>query len=164
MKQHGFTLIEVLVVISIIGILSAIGTLQFQHYVNKANVEKQTKELYSDLMTARTEALIKQGNKRMVIYPTYYSYTSMGGAWSKGYSKAVRYNLQWAGGGTSKIIDFDERGLFDIVSNGNTSICVNHAAASDAVYNSVVVFSTRIQMGKLNEGATSCAKDNIVVK
>lgn len=163
MKNRGFTLIEILVVIAIIGILGSIATLQFQKYMNKANVEKQTKELYADLMTARTEALTKQGNKRVIITPKFYSFTSTGGMWSKSYTKPVLFDLQWAGGGISRTLDFDERGLFDIVNNGNTSVCVNNAAATDAVYNSVVVFSTRIQLGKLNEGA-ACASTNITVR
>ncbi|MBI5657285.1 MAG: prepilin-type N-terminal cleavage/methylation domain-containing protein, partial [Geobacter sp.] len=60
MRQHGFTLVELMIVICIAGILIAIATLQFNTYVTKTNIEAQTKMLFSDLMKVRSEALFQK--------------------------------------------------------------------------------------------------------
>lgn len=159
-NNNAFTLVEVLVVIVIIGLLLSIGTIDFVKYFDKAKIEGQTKELYADLMLARTQAITKQRANRVVISAAQFAMYSTQAAGALEYTKILKYPVTWAGGGTSKTIDFDERGLFDIVNNGNTSICVNGSVADIAVYNSVVVFSTRMQMGKLHIGG-SCASTNI---
>ena len=162
-NSNAFTLIELLVVMAIMGILMTIGTLNFSYYITKGKVEGQTKELYSDLMSARTQALTKQRANRVVISATQFQMYSSQDPGALLFTKTLKYGVTWAGGGTSKTIDFDERGLFSVVSNSNTSICVNGSVGDSAVYNSVVVFSTRMHMGKLNVGG-SCASDNIDVK
>ena len=53
MKRDGFTLIELIIVIAIIGILAVALGFQFTGWMARYQVESQIKAMHSDLMTAR---------------------------------------------------------------------------------------------------------------
>ncbi len=69
MKNRGVTLIELVVVISIISILVIALGFTYQGWVGGYKVEKQTKELYSDLMNARGMAMTRN-RAYFVDFPT----------------------------------------------------------------------------------------------
>lgn len=63
-KKKGFTLVEVLVVIAILGILSAIVIPKYTHYTEKARMETATKgveRVYSACLLAES-TLVSEGN------------------------------------------------------------------------------------------------------
>jgi prepilin-type N-terminal cleavage/methylation domain-containing protein len=59
MKQDGLTLVEVIVVVSIISVLVVALGFQFQGWMARYNVESQIKTMHIDLMTARQRAMQK---------------------------------------------------------------------------------------------------------
>jgi len=167
-SRKGFSLIEILVVVTILGTLLAIGTLQFNRFLAKGEIERQTQELYADFMATRTAAVTQQTSKMVKITPTeatfYDSPLGNGSTITKKLSKPVT----WAGktsGETEKLIIFDERGTFDIVNNGNTTICAEPSDESTRI-DSIVVFSTRIHLGKVYfQGVQGeCKSANVTVK
>lgn len=166
MNRRGFTLVEIIVVTALIGILLTIATMQFSDYIRKGAIESQTKELYSDLMLIRTMAVTQRSSKRVVITPTSFSLISSsigGGVTSGRTTKKLSKPVTWTGKSASDTktqIIFDERGTFNIVSNGNTSICVDPSLES-AQFDSIVVFSTRIHLGKVGG---DCDSDHITIK
>lgn len=170
MNSRGFTLIEVIVVMALIGILLSIASLQFSDYIRKGAIERQTKELYSDLMTTRTIAVTQRTSKRVIVTPTVFTFvsSSLGGGVSSGsITRILSKPITWAGkasGNTETQIIFDERGTFNIdVSTGNTTICVEPSVES-VQYDRIVVFSTRIHLGKATVFGGACDSDHVNVQ
>jgi prepilin-type N-terminal cleavage/methylation domain-containing protein len=57
MRNKGITLIELLVVVAVVGILAVALGFSYVGWQGRYRVEKVTKDLYTDLMDARTRAL-----------------------------------------------------------------------------------------------------------
>lgn len=56
-SQKGYSLLEILIVVVIIGILTAIAINSFRETNDKYKVESETKEMFANLMDARGKAL-----------------------------------------------------------------------------------------------------------
>lgn len=56
MKNYGFTLIELIVVIAILGVISAIGIASLVSYSRSASLDNNTKDLAQMLLTAKQKA------------------------------------------------------------------------------------------------------------
>ncbi|MEI8356199.1 MAG: prepilin-type N-terminal cleavage/methylation domain-containing protein, partial [Deltaproteobacteria bacterium] len=65
MNRSGFSLVELLVIIGITSILLGIATLNFTHWVTRCNIEKEVKELYAELMSARQQSFVTGMNHRV---------------------------------------------------------------------------------------------------
>lgn len=147
MRRAGFTLVEILVVLTIMGTLLAIGSLQFNSYFAKNAIERQTRELYAEFMTARVAAVTQHASKTVIVTPTKVTFNASGPGGST-VTKTLSKPITWAGIGTEteKVITFDERGLS--FGSNNTTICVE-PSVENAQVDSIVLFTTRIRMGKI---------------
>jgi len=59
MKQKGFTLTELLIVVAIMSILLTIAGLSYSRMMSTYRLETQVRQLYADLMNARVQAMQK---------------------------------------------------------------------------------------------------------
>lgn len=162
--EKGFSLMELLITIAIMGIVMGIATLAFNTWQVKSKIEAQTHEIFTDISEARTNAFTQKKYYGIVFQPTSYvmkSYSSeveiknvtaqlANGVVVAG--KDLRYGLTKAGADiTDTPIIFDTSG-FTTSATGFT-IYVNPTSAAAAV-NCLVVSATRVNIGKVN--GSSC--------
>ena len=157
-KENGVTLVELIIVISIIGILVIALGFSFEGWIGKYKVESQIKEMYSDLMNTRANAMSRT-RVHFFTFPTATSYTiyedtnpapdgngtleTASDRQFTGFPKTVSYALTWGGGN----IEFSTRGT---ITNFGT-IRVTNSFKAD--YDCIVISQTRINMGLWTGGA-----------
>jgi len=153
MKVKGFTLIEVLVTMVILGILLSIAVPSYNHWVLKNNVERQARELLADLNTARLDSVYRKKPHSIVLNPDNYvlkRYSSANENQISGgtavLSKTVRYEISSMSGAFSgQHIVFDTRGFVEM---GNNTIKINYSN-SGAAFDCIVVSEGRTNIGKV---------------
>ena len=163
-STSGFTLVELIIIITIIAIVTSISTLSFNSWQVKNKIESQTREIFADLSEARINAFTQKKAFGIVFQPTSYvmknyssetEYVNATAAAANGNvvaTKTLKSSLT-KGGATSNITNtpviFDTRGF----TNDWLTIIVNPTTAQAAL-NCLVISSARVNMGKLN--GTSC--------
>ncbi|OGW52145.1 MAG: hypothetical protein A2Y81_08530 [Nitrospirae bacterium RBG_13_43_8] len=170
MKEDGVTLIELIVVVSVIGILVVALGFTFQGWKGKYNVESQMREMYMDLMNARAMAM--QKNRMYFVdlppaQPTQYTiyedtYDAANPTYKDGdrilqtgsdrrvLQKTTSYTIVPALAFGDTRFNFNKDGL---VSHNGT-IRLSSTVTPD--YDCIVLSATRINMGKWNGTTSSC--------
>lgn len=156
MKKNGFSIIELLVVIVIMGILMGIAGIAYSTWMNKYRLETQTREMYVDLMNARVQAMQKNMAYLVVVAANGYSYRVVEDTDEDGApdpdpgdttrsTKQLRYPLD----GGAITVTMNTRGL--VASNPTLNATLRFTAIGvDAAFDCITLFTTRIRMGKLN--------------
>lgn len=174
MKERGITLIELIVVISIIGILIVAFGFSFKKWMEKYRIEKQMREMYSDLLNFKTKAM--QRNRVHFIVLNNNSYTIYEdtnpvpdgndtletGADTKMLSKNLLYPIV-ATFELPATLRIDQRGLLG--KNGIGVLRIDFGWFSkefrdkeppDSDYDCLNLKETRINMGKWNDNDKVC--------
>ena len=164
-SNKGITLIELIIVVSIIVILVIALGFTFQGWMGAYRIESQTKEIYVDLMTARARAM-QRNREHYADFPNATSYriredsnedrnpaVLAGDTVLPTYPKTVQYAIVPALGGAATTIRFDVRGR--ITPDGNIQVTLPADVVAD--YDCVVFSDLRINIG-LWDGASCVAK------
>jgi type IV fimbrial biogenesis protein FimT len=161
-KQAGFTLIELMVTVSIVVLLLTWGVPSYSKWKKKHDVENQVVQLYSDLQFARMNAYTSK-----VITGLWWgsatSITSYSIRFDSDNDGTIDKNLQTvnpysaitysvSGGGTPTSVDFDTRGFGPATNSVTFSVAPNQGASVDCV----VASYTRITLGKMS--GTTCVQ------
>lgn len=153
--QHGLTLIELLLVITVIAILLAVATLSFGRMNQKFRVESSIKEVYTSLMQARNDAALTN-------IPSTVRFSAQGMRVLRDKNQDGDTNdpgesiniscepFRLVDGGNGDLI-FDRRGFASALGNRTIRID-NYGNRVDPTLNCIVISATRINMGKLNGG------------
>jgi prepilin-type N-terminal cleavage/methylation domain-containing protein len=72
-SNHGFSLIELIVIMVIIGILATIAALNFSQWQRKYAIEGQVKEMLADLSNVRMQAIQTKREHRVFLNPQAYT-------------------------------------------------------------------------------------------
>jgi len=155
MRQAGFTLVELIIVMAIMGVLMAIATANWNQMQKKNAVEGEAKALYADLMAVRLDALYTKRPRSVVVTSTGFNvYSSSLTTVGPASGKSLRYPLKWTPASPVLTLTFDVGGLS--TAGADTSICVdpdNNLAVTSGAVDSIVVSTARIKLGKREGGS-----------
>lgn len=173
-NNNGVTLVELLVVVSIIGILAIALGFSYQGWIGNYKIESSLKNIYADLMEAKMRALTRNRMYFFEIKTDEYSvyedkdddrefspgsgdnpepeYRVAGTSTVK--PKKVEYNYTLGGTGD---IGFDTRGFawdytVDPPVGATITVYVNLPEGATPDYDCIFVEHTRIHMGKMSGG------------
>lgn len=167
MRERGFSLVELLVSLVIIGTIVALATHNWTAMQTKAAVETQIKTLYADLMEVRLQALYSKTPRKVVFSGLQFKvYSSRVVTSAPLTTKTFRYpiviNLTYPAN-TDVPITFDAQGL----TADECSICVlptnDTLEVNSAAVDSLIISQARVNLGKRTGGDCNSA-NNIVQK
>lgn len=152
--QFGFTLVELMVVVVIIGIILSMVSLNFTRMNQKHTVESYTKEIHSILMRARNNATNTNTMHRVEIAANLVQ--SGPDATGDGFDEVpdTRTFRGFTLNFNNPVILFDRRGL---ANNAQTINITGFPANTTPALDCIVIAFTRINIGRLR-GPNDCAQ------
>jgi type IV fimbrial biogenesis protein FimT len=161
--RGGFTLVEILITIAILGILVVIAVGNFGGMSEKYKVEAETKQLYADLMDARGRAM--QRNRMFFVrfagtgpgYTGYATYEDTNdppdgnGSWDNTAdtmvtSVTIAHTITTALPGSVNAFQFNRNGIASATGN------IRFSSTATPDYDCITILPTRIKMGQYSGG------------
>jgi type IV fimbrial biogenesis protein FimT len=161
-NDRGFTLVELLVVIALIGIITTLASLNWNQMSTKVAIESEAKIMHADLMEVRMQALYTKKQRRVGISGQQFKiYSSAVETPTPQLTKNLKYPVVWSGAATSVV--FDTHGLRVGNVDENDTICILPTNDTSVVYaaavDSIIISQARINLGKRTGGG--CSSGNI---
>jgi prepilin-type N-terminal cleavage/methylation domain-containing protein len=161
--RRGFTLVEILITIAILGILLLIGVSNFRGLNEKYKVEAETKQLYADIMDARGRAM--QRNRASFVqingsdYQTYEDTSPApdgDGALQNTDAKITDAKVSHAIAAGNLAVPLS----FSFNRNGIASVTgfIRFSSTVQPDYDCIWIRATRIKMGQYNATGNTCAE------
>jgi prepilin-type N-terminal cleavage/methylation domain-containing protein len=159
MKDRGITLIELVVVMTVVGVLVAVSVFDYRDWAKRYGVESATKELYMDMMHARMTAMLKSREYYVILGEKSYSIVEdsndnedydSGDKPLPAYPKEIACKLDWNNKYAVSRISFNKRGMI----SGLRTMWITPTA--DAEFSCIKVSTGRIIMGKYIEEDSDC--------
>lgn len=158
MGHKGFTVLELVIVMAIVGILLALSTLFFSGMETRAAMEKQVRTMYSDLLAARTQSKYQKTTRYVHVTATGYAiYASADMTVAPLASGSFKYPVIF---NPTDTLYFDYRGVANLQDGSMPeTICIDPNDPN--VLTSIVITETSINVGKrIQGGACSNAAIN----
>jgi prepilin-type N-terminal cleavage/methylation domain-containing protein len=170
-NESGVTLVELLVVVSIIGLLIIALGFSYEGWLWNYRIESMTKELYFDLSDARSLAMSHSRIHWAVLDTTQYTIFEdtnpnpegdgvLDGADNQVLQKQYEYNdyqLALVGGALPQTITFDRRGLISWGPAQN-ELMFRFINTRDPDLDCIVTEQSKIWMGEYNTDLNICER------
>lgn len=156
--EQGFSLVELIIVIGLMGILLALAVPPFQEWMAKSSVETQVRQVAADINEVRVRAFTMKRRHSI----TFKAYSAVFRMYSSetysspdkgipvlGGTRVYRFGLAKKNGSmySGEVYEFDERGL--LVDLGAT-LFFTGTGTSSAIPNCLTLHTIRVNIGKKN--------------
>jgi type IV fimbrial biogenesis protein FimT len=162
--REGFTLVEILVAVVILGILATMAVTSFLGLSEKYKVETETKQLYADLMDARGRAM--QRNRFHFVRITANGYATYGdsspspdgnGIYNSGLDNpvanvTVKHTITPVLALGSPNFEFNRNGI------ASDTGYIRFSSTANPDYDCITIRETRTKMGKYDATAGICVE------
>jgi Tfp pilus assembly protein FimT len=151
-EESGVTLTELLIIVSIVGILAVALGFSFQGWMGNYRIESGLKEIYADIMDVRTRAMTQNRMHFIVINSGNYALyedtndnntADPGAGDTLLKTTTLKYNAGWTG-----TITFNTKGL--TTSSTAISIPITLPSGASPDFDCILVYQSRVGMGKMS--------------
>lgn len=164
--RKGFSLIELLVVIIIMGTLATIAGISANSMLQRYAIEGQIREMYADLMNVRARSMqrnrthfVSLGTNSFTVYEDTNTPPDGNGSLETAsdtvvMQKTLKKNVTVP----NPSVVFDSKGM----TADNQTLCIFSEVTP--VFDCMIISATRINTGKIKNQGDACVKDNCDAK